>query len=223
VYRQHDNLTILHISSMGREVSSKIEKDLQWIKSHYTFTGIVSDGGKGIVTAVHTIYPHVPHQYCLVHLHRDATNGLGKHPKDPRVAKLKKLADHLFLIESRQALLWWKEQVADWVKDHWRFLQEYRRDDTGHWWYIHKGARKTVRILIRAPQTSFVFLDHPTMPKTTNQIEAQFGHLGKRWIAHQGLKRERWKQFLTWFVYFYNLEKLPSRKQKEVIKNHTKS
>lgn len=28
------------------------------------------------------------------------------------------------------------------------------------------------------------------MPKTTNELEAQFGHLGKRWLAHRGLKRE---------------------------------
>ncbi|MBI4130169.1 transposase [Candidatus Roizmanbacteria bacterium] len=223
VYRQHKNLTILHISSMGREVSSKIEKDLLWIKTHYTFTGVVSDGGTGIVAAVSNVYPHTPHQHCLVHLYRDATNGLGKHPKDPRVVKLKKLADHLFLIESQEALAWWKRHVKQWVEEHWSFLHEYRRDEQGHWWYIHKGARKTVRILKTAPKTSFVFLEYPTMPKTTNEIEAQFGHLGKRWRAHQGLKRERWESFLKWFVYFYNLDKLTSRNRKKAIKNNTKS
>lgn len=223
VYRQHKNLTILHISSMGKEVSSKIEKDLTWIKTHYTFTGVVSDGGKGIVTAVTNVYPHTPHQHCLVHLYRDATNGLGKHPKDLRVVTLKHLADHLFLIESQEALLWWKEQVRQWMHSNWNFLHEYRRDEQGHWWYIHKGVRKAVRILVRAPKTSFIFLDHPLMPKTTNEIEAQFGHLGKRWIAHQGLKRERWEQFLTWFVYFYNQDKLSSSKSKRDRKNNTKS
>lgn len=27
-------------------------------------------------------------------------------------------------------------------------------------------------------------------------------------LAHRGLKQERWEQFMKWFVYFYNLEKL---------------
>ena len=223
VYRQHKDLTILRISSMGKEVSSKIQKDLLWIDQHYTFTGIVSDGGTGIVAAVQEVFPHTPHQHCLVHLHRDATNGLGKHPKDPRTQKLKTLADHLFLIESKEALSWWKQYVHIWITTYWNFLHEYRRDDKGHWWYIHKGARKTVRILSKAPKTSFVFLNHPTMPKTTNEIEAQFGHLEKRWLAHRGLKRERWNTFLTWFVYFYNQEKLASSKSKKDTKNNTES
>ena len=61
------------------------------------------------------------------------------------------------------------------------------------------------------------------MPKTTNELEAQFGHLGKRWLSHRGLKRERWKDFLKWFVYFYNQEKLSQKKTKEAEKNNTKS
>lgn len=83
---------------------------------------------------------------------------------------------------------------------------------------IHKGVRKAARILSKAPKTSFVFLNHPLMPKTTNEIEAQFGHLEKRWLAHRGMKRERWNNFLSWFVYFYNQEKLASSKSKRVRK-----
>jgi len=118
VYRQHKDLTILRISSMGKEVASKIEKDLKWIKKHYVFTGIVSDGGKGIVSAVNEVFPYSPHQHCLVHLHREATNGLGKRPRDVRVQHLKQLADHLFLIESKEALVWWSKHVHVWTTAH---------------------------------------------------------------------------------------------------------
>ena len=38
-----------------------------------------------------------------------------------------------------------------------------RTDDTGRTWYIHKGVRKAVRILIKLPETSFKFLDHKIM------------------------------------------------------------
>jgi len=62
-------------------------------------------------------------------------------------------------------------------------------------------------MLVKLPATSFVFLDHPTIPKTTNELEATFSHLGQRWIRHKGLKKERWESFLKWFTYFYNKEK----------------
>lgn len=216
VYRQHKNLTILHISVAGKEVETKISKDLRHlVELGYRFTGIVSDGGKGIVKAINIVFPHIPHQVCLAHMHRDIINALGRYPKDERVRRLKILADHLWLIESKEALQWWQGKLKDWLNHHWKLLLEYHRDETGRWWYIHKGLRKAVRILRHLPKVSFTFLDHPLMPKTTNELEAQFGHLGKRWLAHRGLKKERWENFLKWFVYFYNLEKLSSRKQKK--------
>ena len=223
VYRQSRNLTILHISSMKREVAVKITKDLKYlIDLGYKFTGIVSDGGTGIVGAVQKVYPHAPHQICLAHLHRDITNCIGKNPKDDRVKKLKQLADLVWLIRSRKELKYWQKQVKEWINKNSSFLQETRKDaDTGRRWYIHKGVRKALGILQRLPDTSFVFLDHDLMPKTTNELEAQFGHLGRRWINHTGLKEERWEDFLNWFVHFYNQEKLAVSNKKRDTKNHT--
>lgn len=222
VYRQSKNLTIMHISTMGKEVTTKISRDLGHLKNlDYHFTGIVSDGGTGIVGAVNRVYPHIPHQICLAHMHRRIVSMLGKKPKDDRVKKLRILADHVWLIESREALRWWETELNIWIRRNWWFIHERRKDTEGKWWYIHKGVRKAARMLTILPEISFTFLTHPTMPKTTNELEAQFGHLGRRWIAHTGLKEDRWKDFLKWFVYFYNKEKLSQSKRKEAVKNNT--
>lgn len=216
VYRQSGNLVILHIAIAGREVTSKISRDLKIVREMgYRFTGIVSDGGTGIIGAVNKVYPHIPHQICLAHLHRGIIAAIGRYPRDERVKKLKLLADHVWLIESKEALRWWEKQIEIWIKNYHTFLKERRYDIDYNWWYVHKGVRHAVATLKELPQTSFKFLDHPLMPKTTNEIEAQFGHLGKRWLAHRGMKRERWKDFLKWFVYFYNQEKLSQKKTKE--------
>jgi hypothetical protein len=209
VYRRSKDLTILHLSVAGKEAKSCIMQDLEQIKKKgFIFTGIVSDGGRGVVSAIKEVFPHVLHQICMAHMHREATNVLGIYPKDLRIKKLKKLADHMWLIESRKALAWWEKQVHQWMTSNREYLREYRQDTTGKWWYIHKGPRKTLRILKKVPQTSFAFLSQPLMPKTTNEIEATFNHLEKRWLAHRGLKTERWESFMKWFVYFYNLHKL---------------
>jgi transposase-like protein len=209
VYRQSGSLVILHIAIAGREVTTRISRDLKHVrKMGYRFTGIVSDGGTGIVGAVDRVFPHIPHQICLAHLHRGIIATIGRYPREERVRELKALADHVWLIESKDALRWWEDKLTHWVNANNSYLKERRYDIDYNWWYIHKGVRKAVATLQELPRTSFKFLDYPLMPKTTNEIEAQFGHLGKRWLSHRGMKRERWKDFLKWFVYFYNQEKL---------------
>lgn len=213
VYRQSKKLTIIHISPAGREVTTKIEKDLKYVLSlGYLFAGVVSDGGTGVVAAIRSVLRFTPHQICLAHMHRDITSAIGKRSKDYRIQELRHLADHVWLIESKEALRWWRKKLYEWIDLNHEFLEEWRVDDTGRGWYVHKGVRKAVRILQELPYISFRFLDYPFLPKTTNELEAQFGHLGKRWLAHRGLKRTRWKQFLKWFVYFYNQKKLSQKK-----------
>lgn len=216
VYRQSRNLLIMHISIAGREVTTKISKDLKQVRSMgYRFTGIVSDGGTGIVGAVDKVFPHIPHQICLAHLHRGIIAAIGRYPKQERVKELKTIADHVWLIESKEALRWWQVKLNTWIKANTDYIKERRYDIDYNWWYVHKGVRHAVATLKELPNTSFKFLDHPLMPKTTNELEAQFGHLGKRWLSHRGMKRERWKDFLKWFVYFYNQEKLSQKKLKK--------
>ena len=215
VYRRSKDLTILHLSVAGKEATGTIAYDLEHIQDMgFSFTGIVSDGGRGVVSAIKEVFPHTLHQICMAHMHREATNGLGVYPKDLRIKKLKKLADHIWLIESREALLWWKGERDQWIQTNWSYLMEIRRDEKGRWWYVHKGPRKTVRILKKLPLISFAFLTEPLIPKTTNEIEATFGHMGKRWLAHRGLKTERWENFMKWFVYFYNLKQMAESKRK---------
>lgn len=221
-YRQSKNLKLLHISVVGREAATKIAKDLRYLTSlGYRFSGIVSDGGTGIVKAVGDVFPHRPHQICLAHLHRDVIAAIGRYPKSERVRELKQLADHVWLIESKEALRWWQGEVARWIGSHNAFLKEKKYDLDYNWWFIHKGVRRAVSILRSLPHTSFKFLNHPLMPKTTNELEAQFGHLGKRWLSHRGLKTEKWEPFMRWFVYFYNQDILSRKKTKQAEIYHT--
>lgn len=210
LYRQSGTLYLLHISVAGREASTKIVKDLRFIKEElkYVFTGSVTDGGTAVCSAVDEVYPHMPHQICLAHMHRDITNALGRHSKDRRIEDLIKIANHVWFIESHEALKYWETNLKNWIRTNFFFLKESRTDDTGRSWYVHKGVRKAVRILIKLPKISFKFLDHPTMPKTTNEIEATFGHIGQMWLRHKGLKKTRWESYLKWFVYYYNFEKM---------------
>lgn len=204
LYRHHKRKHIIHASFVSKEFGSLIAKDLKLLKKKYRFTGIVSDGGTGIGNAVFKVFGCIPHQICMAHLYRDIINAIGRYPKDYRVKKLKKITDNIFLIESKEALNWWRDRLQKWTERNRDFLREYRLDIHGHWWYIHKGVRKATRILTSLPDTSFKFLDHPLMPKTTNELEGSISVLSRKHNLHKGLKRERIKSFLRWFIYFYN-------------------
>lgn len=212
LYRHSKLKHLLEATFLAKEFGTLIAKDLERLKSKYRFSGIVSDGGTGIRKAVFGVFGHIPHQICLAHLHRDVVNAMGRFPKDERVKKLKRLADHTFLIESKEALGWWKSELREWVRENREFLMEYRMDTDGHWWYIHKGVRKAVRILVSLPDTSLKFLDRPLMPKTTNELEGSISVFSRKHGLHKGLKRERVQPFLKWFIYFYNQELLSQRK-----------
>ena len=148
-------------------------------------------------------------------MHRDIINAIGRYPKSERVKDLKWIADWVWKIENKTALLWWQGWLAQWIKSHNEFVKEKKYDLDYNWWYIHKGVRRAVSIMKGLPEISFKHLDFPLMPRTTNELEAQFGHLGKRWLAHRGLKTEKWEFFMRWFVYFYNQDKLSPKKTKE--------
>jgi len=212
LYRHSKLKLLLYASILSREFASLITKDLKILKTSYRFTGIVSDGGRGIRNAVFRVFGHIPHQICLAHLHRDVISAIGRFPKDQRVKELKKLADHIWLIESKEALNWWEGKLKDWIAKNRDFLREYRLDVNGHWWFIHKGVRKAVKILVSLPDTSFKFLDHPLMPKTTNELEGSISLISRKHTLHKGLKRERVKSFLKWFIYFYNRRLLSQSK-----------
>ena len=212
LYRHHKKKLIIHASFVSRERGSLITKDLKILKSKYRFTGIVSDGGTGIGNAIYAVFGSIPHQICMAHLHRDIVNAIGRYPKDRRVKELKRLADYIWLIESREALGWWRDWLQLWINKNRDFLTETKHLDTGSWWFIHKGVRKAVRILVSLPDTSFKFLNHPLMPKTTNELEGTISVLSRKHNIHKGLKRERVKTFISRFIYFYNRKILSQRK-----------
>ena len=211
VYRRSDTKTILYISFLKKEYGSQIARDLEHLRDlGYKFTCVVSDGGTGIKKAVNKAMKNTPHQICMAHMHRRVISCLGKYPKQENTKELKIIADHIWLIESREALIWWLEQLNDWVKRNNKYLWERRTDDTGRKWFAHTKARSAVTNLFFSAKNCFEFINHPLIPKTSNQLEATIGVLTDKKRIHRGLKETRTQSFLKWFIYFYNKDKMSS-------------
>lgn len=195
------------MSFARKEYAERVRDDIQYIESlGYQIVGTVSDGGKGVVRGIAQALPHKPHQICLAHVHREARKGVGKYPKDPHLLRLKRLIDHVWLLESKEALSWWLCDLQQWIDGNQIFLQEYSHDAIHRkWWFTHSKVRRSVRILVTAAKTSFTFLKgHPLMPRTTNEVEGLNTNITSKWLTHRGLSPTRWQPFLRWFLYFRN-------------------
>lgn len=204
LYRYAYYKPILRVSFLSKEYGTLIAKDLLWLKEQgYKTTCAISDGGTGIKKAILKAYGKIPHQHCLAHMYRLGTGAIGKYPKDYRIRQLKQFLDALWLIESQEALTYWKQLFRAWKKKHYLFLVERRSDGTRSW-FAHPGVRKATKILASSYKNSFVFLTHPMLPKTTNHLEGSIGNVRIKLVIHRGLKREKIHSFLRWFIYFYN-------------------
>ncbi|MCL4338896.1 hypothetical protein M1271_04365 [Patescibacteria group bacterium] len=95
LYRHPHRRLLIRASFIARESGSVIVKELKILKKKYRFTGVVSDGGIGIGNAILDEFGNIPPQICLVHLHRDVVNAIGRFPKDEKVKQLKKIADYV--------------------------------------------------------------------------------------------------------------------------------
>ncbi len=212
-YRSSQSLKIIRISTGVKELKSIIKKDLLHISAEgYSVSGIVSDGGKPILGALQYVYPSTPHQVCLAHMHRSLISSIGKYPHEYCVQLLKHLSDMVWWVQTKEQQYAWYTLVTFWQERYHEYVNARRMDTEGIWWYIHKGVRKALRTMESIYENSFTFIDYSCLPRTTNQIEAQFGHLGRRFLAHRGLRNTRWESFLKWFVFFYN-EKIDKREK----------
>ena len=52
----------------------------------------------------------------------------------------------------------------------------------------------------------FAYLDYDFLPKTSNGLEGRNSAIKKRFKDHSGLKREKYKNFFFWYLYFLSLE-----------------
>ena len=74
-------------------------------------------------------------------------------------------------------------------------------------YYVRNDLRKAYIHLKRALPNLFTFIDSPGVPKTTNALEACFGHIKDQLRSHRGLAESRVDIFIKWFLYFNDEKK----------------
>ncbi|MBI4999311.1 transposase [Candidatus Gottesmanbacteria bacterium] len=168
----------------------------------YKILGTTSDWHGGLISALKSLFPDIPHQRCLVHTQRFCQSLLTQHPETEAGIRLLEIVKFLNQIKNQN-------EKEIWIKWLLRFERRYLKvinertyaEDKRHWWHTHKNLRRAFRTLRSSIDNLFLYLDFPDLSKDTNGLEAEFKHLEQKLSVHKGLTRKRKINFIKWYFF----------------------
>ncbi len=186
---------------------------------------LVSDGMRGLPTAVQTAWPGCRSQRCLEHVRRDCRTDLALHPQTPAGRELKEITRMLATVGERQAarkmlvaLGSWYERWRVWVGEKSTYISEATGRPYKDW--THKRVRRCFTRLARLSHNGELscFLD-PTLvqacgvkvlPCTSNMLEGGINSPIKNMLrAHRGMPEAHMMRACEWMCWKHSGRPLP--------------
>ena len=209
LYRAENLKRTIFYRFTTHEDDDEIASDLISIRDlGYNVIGITTDGGDNIIRAVQYVFPNVPRQRCVVHVQRDCLASITQRPRFTEAKLFRNLIQDLSIVKTNNDKLWWLSMYARWVEDNEEYVFQKAIVSYSHQeYYVHNDLRKAYIHLKRALPNLFTYIEHPGVPKTTNALEAFFGHIKDQIRSHRGLAESRIDNFVKWYLFFNDQKK----------------
>ena len=209
LYRAENLKRTIFYRFTTHEDQNEIAADLISIRDlGYEVIGITTDGGDNIIRAVEYVFPDVPRQRCVVHVQRDCLASITQRPRSTEAKLFRNLVQDLSICRTINDKLWWLSMYYRWEEDYKEFVFQKGVISYSHQeYYVHNDLRKAYIHLKRAIPNLFTYIDHPGVPKTTNALEAFFGHIKDQIRSHRGLAESRIDNFIKWYLFFNDEKK----------------
>jgi transposase-like protein len=183
----------------------EMKEDLENLKSlGLQIESITCDGHKSLLKAIKKVCKGVVIQRCTVHVQRMCRIWLTAKPKSEAAIALRDVVNQLHLIKNRNQWGYWVVSLVKWQTKHYSYLNEKTFNTEGKYWYRHKLLRRSFSVIKKALPDLFHYLNNARIPKSTNALEAFFGHLKNHITVHRGLSKQNRKLFIQWYLYFKN-------------------
>jgi hypothetical protein len=116
-------------------------------------------------------------------MYSDCRIWLTAQPKSKAAIGLRNIISQLHLIKNRDQ---WGIgfSLIKWQAKHYNYLNEKTFNAEGKYWYKHKLLRRSFSVIKKALPNLFHYLDNVRIPKSTNGLEAFFGHLRNHITIH---------------------------------------
>jgi len=206
LYYDNDIQYVQLFRTTGKEKYREIREDLENLRElGVEVYSVTSDGHTSILKAVKKVYPNAVIQRCLVHVKRQASSWLGQFPKLKVSSELLQIIRRVTRLETVEAVNGWLIDFNRWYGQNSGFINEQSMsEETGRMWYTHKNLHAACSHLINAVPYLFCYINDPAIPRTTNELEGYFTHLKEKLTLHRGLRFDKKKNFIKWYIYFKN-------------------
>lgn len=164
---------------------------------------IVCDGQKGLIKAIHEVWPQTIIQRCVIHISRQAKKWLTQNPRTEAGQELRLIVKKLTDIQTETEKNIWLKSFDDWQKKYNDFLKEKTRHPIleKRWWYTHKKLRAVRSLLKNSLNNLFIYLDDPRVPKTSNDVEGGINSRIKDLLRiHRGLIPRHQQVLTSWYL-----------------------
>ena len=190
----------------NKEKYKEIKEDLENLKSlGVEVYSVTCDGHKSTIKSIQKVYPNAVIQRCVVHVKRQSSSWLGKYPKLELSRELLQIIRPITQLKSIDQVQEWLACFHNWYEQNKHFInQQSISEETGRMWYTHKNLRSACSHVINAIPNLFGYINDSEIPKTTNELEGYFTHLKEKLTLHKGLRFEKRKNFIKWYLHFKN-------------------
>lgn len=170
-------------------------------------TVVVCDGGTGIQTAVHTVWPGTQIQRCLFHVQLNVRQHLTLRPRTDAGRRLLGLARALSEVHEVEDAITWQKNLDAWWRAHGHLTKERTYFRNGQWGFTHERLRKAWLLLRKLARsgTLFTYLQHGNA-RTTSPLEGGINSQIKNVLrAHRGMTEEHMKRAAEWFLTLHEI------------------
>ena len=162
---------------------------------------VVCDGQRGLLKAIHEVWPETKIQRCLIHIIRQASNWLTQNPKTKAGQELLVLVRQLSAIRTKRQKRRWVRGFKSWHRKHDHFLKERTYSLSGRWWYTHRKLRGTRSLLRNAIPDLFRFVTDPSIPRTSNHVEGGLNaRIKELFRCHRGFSPTKKLALASWYL-----------------------
>lgn len=175
---------------------------------------IVGDGQKGMIAAIHTVWPDIPFQRCIVHVERLVRLRVSCHPTTRAGYELLRLSMRLKTVWTRRQKRRWLRSFKHWRKKYKSTINQKTTiilpSGRKSWRYTHGRLHSAYSLINNRLPNLFTYVGHRDIPRTTNLVEGGINARIKELIhRHRGLTGEKKK--IIAFNYLLNRRQKPTQ------------
>ena len=164
---------------------------------------ITMDGEQSTMKTFQRIWPGIKIQRCLFHIRREGTRWLRSRPKTEAGKKLKKLLSTLTKIKSIKERNYFIAQYKKWITTYKDFACTLPKTSKAN-----VDLMRTMVLIDNALPNMFHYLMDPNIRPTSNVLESFYSRLKPAYRQHRGLTQRHKIQFLKWYCYYENQQKI---------------